>query len=162
VESYQEGALRSNISIDWDKTGATIYVRFQDNAGNISEEYSASKPNTTLGPWSFPSSRTRSGIQDLRGLGSGFRIASRLRRDLSGMTNLGRSIFSCFGVPCGAWGFNTKIVRATGRSPLRTYLKKPGDRNGSARLQLESFSDDQPFWGWGGREVPNKQFLRKS
>ena len=52
MQSYQEGVLRSKISIDWDMTGTTISVKFQDNAGNIPEEYSASKPNTTLGPWS--------------------------------------------------------------------------------------------------------------
>jgi hypothetical protein len=37
MESYQEGALRSKISIDWDMTGTTFSVKFQDNAGNISE-----------------------------------------------------------------------------------------------------------------------------
>ena len=33
-----------NTQKDWEMTGSTVYVKFMDNAGNISEVYSASKP----------------------------------------------------------------------------------------------------------------------
>lgn len=60
-----------------------------------------------------------------------------------------------------AGGVKMKIVRATGRSPLRIYLiEKPGGRNGSAGLKLESFPGNRPLGGWGGWGVP-EEFLRK-